>query len=156
MKHRYRRTSNNKVVFGVYALQKLEMVWEQVALLTTWKLEPCMASANFLEPAVEANACGFNTFLFRVYMYITPIIQRYKKGLYIYINQNQLSILDTDVVVLFYRAHKMNLHLLSMQCCHPACPCLHTLGDFQKLLLQLQSNYMYLLLCVHRYRESLE
>ena len=35
------------------ALQKLEMAWEQVAIQTSWKLEPCMAPANFLEPPVE-------------------------------------------------------------------------------------------------------
>lgn len=61
VKRKYRRTSNNKlrwwflVFMPEEALQKLEMVWEQVALQTSWKLEPCMAPANFLEPAVEAN-----------------------------------------------------------------------------------------------------
>ena len=35
------------------ALQKLEMAWEQVAIQTSWKLEPCMAPANFLVPPVE-------------------------------------------------------------------------------------------------------
>ena len=61
VKRKYRRTSNNKlrwwflVFMPEEALQKLEMVWEQMALQTSWKLEPCMAPANFLEPAVEAN-----------------------------------------------------------------------------------------------------
>ena len=61
VKRKYRRTSSNKlrwwflVFMPEEALQKLEMVREQVALQTSWKLEPCMAPANFLEPAVEAN-----------------------------------------------------------------------------------------------------
>ena len=61
VKRKYRHTSNNKlrwwflVFMPEEALQKLEMVWEQVAIQTSWKLEPCMAPANFLEPAVEAN-----------------------------------------------------------------------------------------------------
>ena len=43
--------------------------------------------------------------------------------------QNQLLLLVTGIVALLSRAQKMNLHLLSVQCRHPACAaCLHILG----------------------------
>jgi len=59
VKHQYRRTSNNKLRWWFLlfmpeeALQKLEMACEQVAIQTSWKFEPCMAPANFLEPPVQ-------------------------------------------------------------------------------------------------------
>ena len=59
VKCKYRRTTDNKLRWWFLlfmpeeALQKLEMAWEQVAIQTSWKLEPCMAPANFLEPPVE-------------------------------------------------------------------------------------------------------
>ena len=59
VKRKYRRTTDNKLRWWFLlfmpeeALQKLEMAWEQVAIQTSWKLEPCMAPANFLEPLVE-------------------------------------------------------------------------------------------------------
>jgi len=61
VKRKYRRTSNNKLrwLFLLFmpeeALLKLETAWEQVAIQTSWKLEPCMAPANFLEPPVETT-----------------------------------------------------------------------------------------------------
>jgi len=59
VKRKYRRTSNNKLHWWFLlfmpeeALQKLETAWEQVAIQTSWKFEPCVAPANFLEPPVE-------------------------------------------------------------------------------------------------------
>ena len=59
VKRKYRRTTDNKLRWWFLlfmpeeALQKLEMAWEQVAIQTSWKLEPCMAPASFLEPPVE-------------------------------------------------------------------------------------------------------
>ena len=61
VKRKYRRTSNNKLRWWFLlfmpeeALLKLETAWEQVAIQTSWKLEPCMAPANFLEPPVETT-----------------------------------------------------------------------------------------------------
>ena len=59
VKRKYRRTTDNQLRWWFLlfmpeeALQKLEMAWEQVTIQTSWKLEPCMAPANFLEPPVE-------------------------------------------------------------------------------------------------------
>ena len=42
------------------ALQRLEMAWEHVAIQTSWKLEPCMAPAIFLQPPVDLTAMNFD------------------------------------------------------------------------------------------------
>ena len=61
VKRKFKRSSDNKLRwwFLIYmpeeALEKLESEWEPVALQTSWKLEPCMAPANFLHPAVESH-----------------------------------------------------------------------------------------------------
>ena len=59
VKRKYRRTTDNKLHWWFLlfmpeeALQKLEMAWEQVAIQTSWKLESCIAPANYLKPPVE-------------------------------------------------------------------------------------------------------
>ena len=53
MKRKYRHTTDNKLHWWFLlfmpeeALQKLEMAWEQVAIQTSWRLEPCMAQQVF-------------------------------------------------------------------------------------------------------------